>query len=388
MKAQTIKSWFYVHKWTSLICTAFLLMLCLTGLPLIFSEEIHEWTGEDVAAPSLPEGTPKATIDQVILNAKNHLPGKEMKYIYWDNDKYPGKMFFTLADSASAPEEKNIYLTMDSRTAKVLQAPADDMDFMDIMFHLHVDMMAGVPGMLFLGFMGLLFTASIISGAVLYGPIMKRYDFGMIRTEKSKRLRWLDLHNVLGIVSLAWAFVVCITGVINTLAVPAVDAWRAGELADMVSEYKDKPQIKEGQLGSLQVAIDRTRQAAPDMEVNFIAYPGTLYSSDHHYAVYVKGNTPLTSRIIKPALIDAQTNELTDIRDLPWYLKTIYTSQPFHFGDYGGMPMKVLWALFDLATIIVLISGLYLWFARRKSKEQQLSRMLSNAETANLVNNH
>jgi len=388
MKAQTIKSWFYVHKWTSLICTAFLLMLCLTGLPLIFSEEIHQWTGEDVAAPSLPEGTPKATIDQVIINAKNHLPGKEMKYIYWDNDKYPGKMFFTLADSSGAPEEKNIYLTMDSRTAKVLQAPADDMDFMDIMFHLHVDMMAGVPGMLFLGFMGLLFTASIISGVVLYGPIMKRYDFGMIRTEKSKRLRWLDLHNVLGIVSLAWAFVVCITGVINTLAVPAVDAWRAGELADMVSEYKDKPQIKEGQLGSLQVAIDRTRQAAPDMEVNFIAYPGTLYSSDHHYAVYVKGNTPLTSRIIKPALIDAQTNELTDIRDLPWYLKTIYISQPFHFGDYGGMPMKVLWALFDLATIIVLISGLYLWFARRKSKEQQLSRMLSNAETANLVNNH
>jgi len=48
--------------------------------------------------------------------------------------------------------------------------------------------------------------------------------------------------------------------------------------------------------------------------------------------------------------------------------------------------MKVLWALFDFATIIVLISGLYLWIARRKSKEQQLSRFLTNAEAANLLN--
>lgn len=41
-------------------------------------------------------------------------------------------------------------------------------------------------------------------------------------------------------------------------------------------------------------------------------------------------------------------------------------SQPLHFGDYGGMPMKILWTLLDIATIIVLGSGLYLWWQRRK----------------------
>jgi len=39
-------------------------------------------------------------------------------------------------------------------------------------------------------------------------------------------------------------------------------------------------------------------------------------------------------------------------------------SQPLHFGDYGGMPMQILWALLDIATIIVLGSGLYLWLKR------------------------
>ena len=39
-------------------------------------------------------------------------------------------------------------------------------------------------------------------------------------------------------------------------------------------------------------------------------------------------------------------------------------SRPLHFGDYGGMPLKIIWALLDLATIIVLGSGLYLWAAK------------------------
>src|SRR5690606_10339566 len=244
---------------------------------------------------------------------------------------------------------------------------------------LHVEMLAGIPGKLFLGLMGTLFFVAIISGVVLYGPIMKKYDFGMIRAQKSKRLKWLDLHNLLGIVTLVWASVVGLTGVINTLADPAIQLWRANDLAEMVADYKDQPKAK-GELASLDDAIAKEEEAAPDMEVSYVAFTGTLCSSSHRNAIYLIGNTPLTSRIIKPALIDAKTGEFTAIRDLPWYLKTILISQPFHFGDYGGLPMKILWTIFDLATIVVLISGLYLWFARRKAKSEQLARLVKNAE--------
>jgi uncharacterized iron-regulated membrane protein len=33
-------------------------------------------------------------------------------------------------------------------------------------------------------------------------------------------------------------------------------------------------------------------------------------------------------------------------------------------GDYGGMPLKIIWALLDVVTLIALGSGLYLWAAR------------------------
>lgn len=378
MKATTIKNWFNIHKWTSLISTIFLLMLCITGLPLIFTEEIDHMLEDDIEIAA-PANGKEASVDMVIKAGMDHLPGNEMKYAFWDEKHHPGQVFLTMADSSEAPIEADHYLTMNAKTATVLENPPNEMTFMLLMYYLHVEMLAGIPGKLFLGLMGTLFFIAIISGVVLYGPIMKKYDFGMIRAQKSKRLKWLDLHNLLGIVTLVWASVVGLTGVINTLADPAIQLWRANDLAEMVADYKDQPKAK-GELASLDDAIAKAEEAAPDMEVSFVAFPGTLYSSSHHYAVYLIGSTPLTSRIIKPALIDAKTGEFTAIRDLPWYLKTILISQPFHFGDYGGLPMKILWTIFDLATIVVLISGLYLWFARRKAKSEQLARLVKNAE--------
>jgi uncharacterized iron-regulated membrane protein len=81
----------------------------------------------------------------------------------------------------------------------------------------------------------------------------------------------------------------------------------------------------------------------------------------------------LTSRLLKPALIDAETGALTDMRDLPWYVTTLLISQPLHFGDYGGMPLKLIWAVLDAITIIVLGSGLYLWIRRRRSATEELA---------------
>ena len=108
-------------------------------------------------------------------------------------------------------------------------------------------------------------------------------------------------------------------------------------------------------------------KAEPNMKPAFVAFPGTIFSSKSHYAVFMKGNTPLTAKLLKPALIDAETGVLTDSRDLPWYVSTLLISQPLHFGDYGGMPLKIIWAILDIITIVVLITGLYLWLRRRQS---------------------
>jgi uncharacterized iron-regulated membrane protein len=170
------------------------------------------------------------------------------------------------------------------------------------------------------------------------------------------------LHNLLGIVTLTWAFVVGATGMINTWADLMLKYWQATELAEMLAPYRNAPPI--ASFGSMEEAVRQARAAEPGMKIGFIAFPGTPYSSEHHYGVFMNGDQPFTSRLYKPVLIDAQTAKVTDSRDLPWYLTALLVSQPLHFGDYGGPVMQFLWAALDVITIFVLGSGLYLWLKR------------------------
>jgi hypothetical protein len=53
----------------------------------------------------------------------------------------------------------------------------------------------------------------------------------------------------------------------------------------------------------------------------YVAFPGDFMSSHHHYAVFMRGNQPLTKYLVKPVLVDAQTGQVTDSRELPGYIR-------------------------------------------------------------------
>jgi uncharacterized iron-regulated membrane protein len=160
---------------------------------------------------------------------------------------------------------------------------------------------------------------------------------------------------------------------VNTWADLLLKYWQNNELAVMLKPYEGQPQVTN--MSSIHEAIVRAENAEPGMKVAFVAFPGTPFSSPHHYGIFMRGEEAFSSRLYKPVLIDAATGEITDRRELPWYLTALLLSQPLHFGDYGGQAMKLLWALLDIATIIILGSGLYLWLKRsRKSKTAKQGR--------------
>ncbi|WP_220812322.1 PepSY-associated TM helix domain-containing protein [Pseudomonas paralcaligenes] len=372
MTARALRNWYLVHKWTSLISTIFLLLLCLTGLPLIFHEEIEHYFDPHPELGEITADSPRIDYDQVIAGALAARPGEVVRFVGFDPEDPLGAVF-TAPTLVPPPLEAHAQ-PFDTRTGKLFPPEPPDEGFMNLMLRLHTDLFLGLYGYLFLGFMGLLLVASLVSGVVVYTPFMRKLDFATVRTGRSTRLKWLDLHNVLGIATLAWVLVVGATGVINTLALPILGLWQGGQLAEMTAPYKDLPPLEK--LGSLHKALETARAAAPEMEVSFVAFPGTQFSSQHHYAVFMRGNTPLTARLLKPALVDAQTGELTDMREMPMYVKTLLISQPLHFGDYGGLPLKIIWALLDIIAIVVLGSGIYLWLGRRKAPlEKRLAEL-------------
>lgn len=372
MSTQALRIWLWVHKWSSLVSAAFLLMLCLTGLPLIFAHEIDEWFDPHPPIAVAAPGTVAPPLETLVAKALSTRPaGHVVPFVYFPPDM-PHALSITTAETAAEPASGewpglHSQLIEKATGAAVPQAPPRESDFMTVMARLHVDMYADLPGMLFLGFMGLLMLVAIVSGAAVYGPFMRKLDFGIVRDAKP-RTRWLDLHNLLGIVTLVWVFVVGGTGAINTVAAPLFGAWRGTELAEMTAPYAGAPPVH--RRISLDAAIRSAQAAAPDMQPVNVAFPGNDFAGPHHYTVFLNGRTPLTGKLVTTVLVDAETGIVTDSRPMPWYIKALLVSQPLHFGDYGGLPMKVLWAALDIVTIIVLGSGLYLWFARRRKPKR------------------
>lgn len=364
MSARAVRIWYKIHRWTSIVSTVFLLMLCITGLPLVFYHDILHWQHSALSPPPMaePVGTAPLADAQSAANALH--PSETVTFLAWDEDD-KNLLFVGTAPSFTSPPEETRLIAVDARTAKVLGEINLNEGVMYVLRKLHVDMFAGIGGQLFLGVMGLVLVIAIVSGTVLYAPFMRRLDFGTIRRDSGRRTHWLDVHNLLGIVTLCWLTVVGLTGVINTWADPIFKLWQFGQLAEMISAYKDKP-APQSTIG-IDAALQAAVAAAPPGKVPaFVGPPGSLFSGAHHYGVFLRGDEHVTAKLLMPVLVDAETGKITDIRHMPWYVDALFVSKPLHFGDYGGLPLKLLWVVLDIASIVVLVTGLYLFFTRRR----------------------
>lgn len=212
---------------------------------------------------------------------------------------------------------------------------------------------------------------------------MRRLEFGTVRWSRPNGLPWFDLHNVLGIVTLCWMLVIAGTGVLNAISTPLFAAWRADRSADKLAPYHDLPPVSEAV--SVDVARASAQQALPDRKLTAIAYPHPLYSSPWHFLVYTKGRTPLTSRIFTPVMIDARTGLVTSSQQFPWYIHALEVSRPLHFGDYGGLPLKIIWAILDIAFIAVLASGLALWWKKRNVSPGGMDKSEENTHSSEVL---
>lgn len=364
MSRTTIRIWYLIHKWSSLIPTAFLLMLCVSGLPLIFHDEIDAAMGFDTAKSlsgiaSSEGGLP---LDTMLDRALAERPGEVPLFMAFSQDS---PLLTVTTGPAPDAASGDMHLQFLDRVTGEALGPAPVNPLLDFLLQLHTDMFLGLPGMLFLGVMGISFIVALISGTVLYAPFMRRLRFGTLRTRRSLRVKRLDRHNFLGIVTLVWALVVGATGAINAFADPLTDAWRNGEIAEMTAAYASSQPLAPADYGSIDKAMAAAQDALPGRNPQFIGFPGGSWSSGHHYAIFFQGDRPVTEHLLTPALVDAATGELTDARTMPAINQALMMSKPLHFGDYGGLPLKILWALLTLATIWVLWTGIFLWLRRR-----------------------
>lgn len=373
LTARTVRIWYRVHKWSSLICTAFILMACVTGLPLVFSDELNAVIGPSLTNVSVRSGGPTANLDRIVTVAQNRFPRLHPVALSWA-ENVP-RISVYMSPSAKPKPDQIQSLLFDAHTGELVQAVTPKLKLTTFLLQLHSQIFLGLPGELLMGLAGVSFVLSLVSGTLIYGPFMRRLPFGTYRRTEAKRTRWFDLHNLLGIVTLSWGLVVGATGVMNAMSTPLLGLWYVKTLPKLVAPYRGSP--IPNHLGSLDRAVGQVSVALPQMEVSAVLFPSEVFGSPRHYLILTKSKTLISTHPYQPAFVDVETDAMTIPNELPWYLRTLEISRPLHYGNYGGLPLKIIWALFDMVLIVILVSGVYLWLSKRRTHlEAELDRLV------------
>ncbi|KJV34753.1 PepSY-associated TM helix domain-containing protein [Luteibacter yeojuensis] len=369
MKRRALRAWDRVHTWSSLVVTVFLFVAGLTGLPLLFSDEISD--AFDPSLPGLSGQAGRAPVDAMVRDVERAHPGHVVVATFLDPRH--ARVTVTSASSWAAfrdDADSAVSTVFDVATGKVVLAGRADNGpgdaFIQVVHDIHESLFLGPPGTWVMLLVALCFLASLASGIVLYAPFNRGVGFANVRRQRT-RTAWLDRHNFHGIVLAAWACVVAATGMLNALERPLFDRWQAHEVTPRIAATDvGAPPVGPARRVSLDRAIAAARRATPGMRLTGIVFPGSPYGTPVHFVAWSQGASTLTAELYQPVLVDARTATVTAVLPMPWYLRSIELSRPLHFGNVGGLAMKIAWAAADALLMGLLGSGIYLWLTRRR----------------------
>ena len=204
---------------------------------------------------------------------------------------------------------------------------------------------------------------------------MKGLVFGFIRRTLNPRLLVADIHKLVGSATLVFNLLMALTGILLTLGQFLINIYSYVSLSGLPP--LDVP--AHTKVVSIDTAVATARQAFPEKNVRWVYFPGQLQGKDYYAAIaYEKKH--FFARIPHVALINAYDGSLTQIVDLPWYIDMIYIAQPLHFGDFGGLGLRILYAFFGLSAGLLSITGFMMYMIKRKKRTQIPRQNISEKE--------
>jgi hypothetical protein len=305
MNSRKIKTWAWVHKWSSLVCTVFMLLLCITGLPLIFHHEIGHLLGTEVEAPKMAAGTPHISLDRVLDIAKAQLPrprGAVRLAARGQNNLW----FVTLTPTPD-PTDDFKSVAVDARTGAGAGAAPFDEGFMYIMFKLHVDLFAGCRA-----------SSSWASWACCcWWPSSRAWCCIRRSCASSTSAR---CGMTLGAPEVARPAQpaghrhagVAVRGGrhrhdqhLGRPAGASTGRTTSSQTCSRPTRASRRRPVAERAFGAALAGRRAAARARHQAVVHCL--PGTAFSSPHHTTFFLRGNEPLTSKLFQPVLVDAKT---------------------------------------------------------------------------------
>ncbi|MCJ8294480.1 MAG: PepSY domain-containing protein [Colwellia sp.] len=352
-----------LHQWHSygaLIAMFPLLLISITGSILVFKVELDTLLMPEKMAVAEASPTTRLSLDTLMSKVKAYYPNHEIGSWEIFTDNHRTDTAYIIAHHTN--EWSKLYLNQ--YTGELLSTPVGLSDNLtDWLLDLHFKLLLDANGIFLGAIVSILLLFLGISGMVLYRRFW-RYFF-TLRVKAASRIFFSDIHKMIGIASSPVIIILAFTGAY----------WNITEVIHEVEEHVIKtPHILTKALHnkdiSLQALYESNAKTIADFEATYLLMP---YDPEMNITFYGKINTsnPLNSNYASSIHYDKNSAEVVssqDVRNASVVHVTVDSFRKLHFGHFAGLASKLVWCLLGLSPVILALTGLYLFWHRRRKR--------------------
>ncbi len=339
-----------------------LLVIGLSGSLLVFHEEIDALIrpAETRVEPT-PEG--RRSLNELVAAVEAALP--QHAVTGWDfhrDDPRAADGVFVMPFGTRDWH----YATVDPYRGKVLSHPLDHHStFKGWLLELHMEFFLHHIGLAITGLLGVALCFLGISGLYLYRRFWK--SVFRLRWKSSFRMLSGDFHRLVGVWSVPFNLLLGFTGAWWNLSHLVEDILHPHEEPTDEVLFHEKLFAADFDVAALP---EKAREHLDGFETHYISFPWapggpfTLWGRHEGSAWF---RSPHGSHVS----FDSKTGDFLSAHDLTSqgaWAQIEDAFEPLHFGNFGGPVSKTLWAAAGLAPGLLCISGMSIWWQRRRKR--------------------
>jgi uncharacterized iron-regulated membrane protein len=351
------KTVYSFHKWFGLVAGVFILMLSLTGIVLLFDDETDAALNADLV--KVTSASTKLPLDSLLTNIKAKYPAATINFTKLTTNE-PDRATMT----ALSVGRERLWVHQNPYTGTIIGERPFDGVFVKKILGIHEHLTLGETGHAILLIVGLSLIGLVLTGVWYYRKsLLSVFKIG-IRT-KTNYLRYSDLHKLIGVSSFVFLFIMGVTG--------SFMHWEKverlfGDGPPRREESKSEP-LKAAELNiDIDKALAEASAQIKGFEPVMLNYPK---SKDE--PLTIRGNRPETNRLLDKfgtvLKIDVASGKIIAIEhseEADTEHKIEGFMEQAHFGKFGGLFTKLLYALGSLGLSVMSISGFVIWWKKNK----------------------
>ncbi len=345
---------FCIHSVAGLISGLFILLMSLSGAALVFHDELDQ-----LQFPVIKNTTEIVLpVDSCYNSLQKRYPRAQISSCNLP-DRSTAPFLFTVYDTSYKNGTVAMQVFIHPQTGEVLQSRGSKdikNNFMSWVAVLHNSFHLGKTGEWLLGFFSIVFLMSIMTGIILY-----RKKITPVLLFKKEVFNRINLHQLIGVYALLFNLLIGVTGFWMQRYVLKKEFYNTDNYTPVL---KTSPQL----FYNFDTAYKNLQRQYPDFTGSVIYFAQSKKSKTAIYGSSKTNSFIHSKKFADVIFLDSMGNisKTAFVNNIDPASRYDIINAQIHYGQYGGIPVKIIYCLFGLAGGLLSITGFLLWRKRKK----------------------